>query len=205
MQQHLYKTMHKTQKIGEHWDHVPDHEEWRYCTTCQRTEDMEHIMTGCSARAREKIWQLAEAAWPHNHLPWPEITLGTILGCGSITSPREPTQDEGENQQQRRNYRGAMRLLQILISESAYLIWVLRCERVIQPRTHSETEIEKRWLRAINKRLIDDKITATKIKHGISHINLVKRTWEAVLRKDGELPEKWMHNREVLVGRGVRP
>lgn len=98
-----------------------------------------------------------------------------------------------------------MRLLQILISESAYLIWVLRCERVIQPRTHSETEIEKRWLRAINKRLIDDKITATKIKHGISHINLVKRTWEAVLRKDGELPEKWMHNREVLVGRGVRP
>jgi ribonuclease HI len=205
VQQHLYKTMHKTQKIGEHWDHVPGHEEWRYCTTCQRTEDMEHIMTGCSARAREKIWQLAEAAWPHNHLPWPEITLGTILGCGSITSPREPAQDEGENQQQRRNYRGAMRLLQILISESAYLIWVLRCERVIQPRTHSETEIEKRWLRAINKRLIDDKITATKIKRGISHINLVKRTWEAVLRKDGELPEKWMHNREVLVGRGVRP
>jgi hypothetical protein len=141
--------MHKTQKIGEHWDHIPGHKEWHFCTTCQRTEDMEHIMTGCSTRAREKIWQLAEAAWPHNHLPWPEIMLGTILGCRSITSPQEPTQGEGENQQQRHNYRGAMRLLQILISESAYLIWVLRCERVIQLQTHSEIKIKKRWLQAI--------------------------------------------------------
>ena len=36
----------------------------------------------------------------------------------------------------------ASRLLQILFSESAYLIWSLRCERVIGGRTHSPPRIQ---------------------------------------------------------------
>ncbi|KAH9008310.1 hypothetical protein EDB85DRAFT_1837444, partial [Lactarius pseudohatsudake] len=56
------------------------------------------------------------------------------------------------------------RLLQILLSESAHLIWVTRCERTIQLKEHSTEEIERRWLAQINRRLINDKIIATKIK-----------------------------------------
>ena len=53
-----------------------------------------------------------------------------------------------------RTNHGAKRLLQILLSEAAHLIWVLRCERVIRdpddpPRFHTEEEINARWLRAI--------------------------------------------------------
>jgi hypothetical protein len=97
-----------------------------------------------------------------------------------------------------------MRLLQIIISEAAYLIWVLRCERVIQERTHSESEIKTRWTRAINKRLTDDKITATKIKRDKATHLKVRSTWEDVLKRQGELPNDWIFNREVLVGRRLR-
>jgi hypothetical protein len=90
--------------------------------------------------------------------------------------------------------------MQILITESAYLIWSLRCERVIQEKTHSEREINTRWLHAINKRLTDDKITATRIKRDKQTEQKVRRTWEHVLKKEQDLPNNWFLYREVLVG-----
>jgi hypothetical protein len=96
------------------------------------------------------------------------------------------------------------RLLQILVSESAHLIWVLRCEHIINERSHTPTEIKSRWLRAINSRLIDDKIIATKIHHRKTSLKLVKSTWTKVLQKDGHIPWDWFHHREVLVGRRVQ-
>ena len=82
-----------------------------------------------------------------------------------------------------------------------YLIWVLRCERVIQEKPLHDGEIRARWYRAINDRLTTDKVTATKIKRTYQFTNLVKGTWEPALRKIMELPVKWMECREVLVGR----
>jgi hypothetical protein len=40
----------------------------------------------------------------------------------------------GEDNRETRTGAGAARLLQILLTESAHLIWVLRCERVIQEK-----------------------------------------------------------------------
>jgi hypothetical protein len=85
--------------------------------------------------------------------------------------------------------------------------WVLRCERVIQEKQHTENEIKKRWLRAINERLTIDKITATKVKRndGFTTVTtLVVETWEQALNKEGGLPLNWLTNREVLVGRTVQ-
>jgi hypothetical protein len=95
---------------------------------------------------------------------------------------------------------GATRLLRILVSESAYLIWTLRCEHVIWEKTHSRLEIKKKWTQAINRRLTEDKIIATKVKRDIAHIRKGKNTWEAVLGKTEELPDGWIYLREVLVG-----
>ena len=100
-------------------------------------------------------------------------------------------------------YKGATHLLQILISKVAHLIWVMRCERVIQERTHSNKEIEGRWYKVINQRLTDDKITATVIKCGTLLTQLVEATWEAVLKKNSNLLIEWIKNCEVLVGRRV--
>ena len=63
---------------------------------------------------------MARDLWPHEQDLWPEINLGTILGCGALSTPaineREPNERENENE--RRNTpqqpRGTTRLLQIL-------------------------------------------------------------------------------------------
>jgi hypothetical protein len=96
-----------------------------------------------------------------------------------------------------------MRLLQIIISEAAHIIWVLRCERVIQEKQHTPEEIEMRWIKAINRRLTDDKITATMIKREKPHTLLVEATWEDALKKISDLPDEWISNCEVLVGRSA--
>jgi hypothetical protein len=43
-------------------------------------------------------------------------------------------------------------------------IEILRCERVIQEKTHNAREITARWIKNINKRLTEDRIIATVIK-----------------------------------------
>ncbi|KAF8488654.1 hypothetical protein F5888DRAFT_1949058, partial [Russula emetica] len=102
--------------------------------------------------------------------------------------------------------RGAKRLLQILLSEAAHLIWVLRCERVIQDeeneeRTHTDREIRTRWFKAINARLTEDKITATRVKRNEQTLQRVKETWELALKRSADIPHNWIFIREVLVGR----
>jgi hypothetical protein len=88
---------------------------------------------------------------------------------------------------------GATRLAVILISEAAYLIWTLRCDRVINNRSHSTNEVESAWRRAINRRLAEDVITATKISRQDDFIKLVKSTWmKALQKKHRELPENWL-------------
>ena len=85
--------------------------------------------------------------------------------------------------------------------ELAYLIWVLRCRRVIQGKQHTKNEVEGRWLRAINERLTIDEITTTKIKRNKGFTKHVVDTWEQALKKKRELPINWINCSEVLVGR----
>jgi ribonuclease HI len=208
IKQFLYKAMHGTRKVGKYWQRIPDNEQREFCKTCRVTESMEHIPVHCQAAPRRIIWTLAEELWPHTQTLWPEIGLGIILGCGTTTLPPEENQEspnERGNIAQRTEKRGARRLLQILLSEAAYLIWVLRCERVIgdsnEERIHTDREIQTRWLRVINARLTEDKITATKVKRDEKSLHRVKETWKPILTRSADLPHNWVYNREVLVGR----
>src|SRR6266404_2890728 len=203
VQQFLFKAIHSTQMVGEVWSHIPNHEQQSSCTTCQSLKSMEHILTRCNDPARIRIWQLAEEHWPHGQQSWLEINLGTILGCSSIQAQ---TRNDARAPAPRRDTKkkAATRLLQILISESAHLIWVIRCERVIQGKNLTRSEINARWLKAINRRLTNDKIATTKIRRDKPFTNLVIATWEEVLKKHTVLPFRWLHNREVLVGMRVQ-
>jgi ribonuclease HI len=200
IQQFLYKALHGTQKIGNFWENIPGYEARQICHICDETESIEHILVRCTTTPPNMIWDLAKNTWPHAP-HWPEISIGIILGCGTISPPgiAQPEQPDA-NRNHGRVPRGATRLLQILISESAHLIWVLRCERVIQERTHTPSEIRCRWLRVINARLTDDKIIATKIKRGEETNRKVRHTWEHVLKKQMDLPRDWIASPEVLVG-----
>jgi ribonuclease HI/exonuclease III len=199
IQQFLFKSIHSTQKIGPFWSKTRRYQHRQLCRTCNTIETMEHILLNCNEIAVRTIWELAKNHWPHEDIPPPELSIGIILGCGSVKAPRA-AQNQGPNRS-----KGPTRLLQILVSESAHLIWVLRCERVIQKRRANEAEIKARWTNAINRRLTDDKINATRIKRDKRTERKVKSTWEAILARSQDLPDQWLHNREVLVGRRAGP
>ena len=201
--QFLFKSLHGVYMIGGYWTHIPAIADRSLCTTCGVTESMDHILIHCRSTPMQLIWQLAKDTWPHANIPWPEISLGIILGCRCLTVPPEANQ---EQHQGNAHLRGASCLLRILISESAHLIWALQCDRVIQEKVHNHLEIRNKWLNAIDKRLTDDKITASTIKRNKGFTTLVVNTWEHVLSKDGALPNSWINVHEVLVGsRSRRP
>jgi len=188
VQQFLYKTIHGTHMIGGYWRHINGYEEREKCATCNETESMSHILTRCREKNTQTIWQLAKALWPHRNIPWPEITLGTILGCGNITlRPNRPRRND-QRRQHKPSHQGPSRLFQILLSESAYLIWVLRCERVIQEKPLPNKEIRARWQHAINERLTIDKVTATRITRTKRFTKLVEDTWVPALGKEWGTP-----------------
>ena len=187
--QFLFKAIHSTQKVGSYWSHIPNLEDRRYCNVCNVMESMEHILLHCQADTNETIWQLARNIWPHNPVHWPHLNFGILLGCGAIHLPAEPLQQEALTPPHRPHYhKGATRLLQILLSESLHLIWVLRCERVMQEKTHSHNEIKKRWSHVINSQLTQDNIIASKVRRNKSFSDLVKTTWKPALAANGRLP-----------------
>ena len=199
VQQFLYKTIHSTQMIGEVWMNIQGYHQRASCAPCGVTENMSHILLSCTTGPTALIWKLAKELWPHNNIRWPALSLGTIMGCGCLSA--KPDNRNQETDAPQTLLRGASRLLQITVSEAAHLIWVMHCKRVIQEKTHSPEEVEMRWYKAINRRLTDDKITATIIKRDPQFTQLVEATWECALRKISNPPDMWINNREVLVGR----
>jgi hypothetical protein len=158
-------------------------------------------MTECPNETRTTIWNLAENLWPEKYGEWPQITIGTIMGCGNINAlPNNRQENDPQEEQQEKGKKGAMRLLRILISESAHLIWVLRCDRTINGTKHSEQSINKRWITTLNKRLQTDRITAKMIIRKDKYKKLVTSTWSDVITKDTNYNNNWATALEVLVG-----
>ncbi|KAH9952311.1 hypothetical protein BC827DRAFT_1103266, partial [Russula dissimulans] len=81
IQQFLFKSMHSTQKIGTYWANVRGNENRQFCDRCDTTETMDHILTECEETLARMIWGWAQHYWPHKKYEWPNICLGTILGC----------------------------------------------------------------------------------------------------------------------------
>ncbi|KAJ7676571.1 hypothetical protein DFH06DRAFT_976497, partial [Mycena polygramma] len=144
----MWMCLHQAYKCGEHWINATGFEQRAPCVHCHVDETMEHILLECNAPGQSTVWKLCEELWNKKHGQFPTLKIGTILGCGIAEfKDRKGVIDKETG-----------RLFKILISESAYLIWLLRCERVISRRNdpakyHTEVEIHNRWLRCINNRL----------------------------------------------------
>jgi ribonuclease HI len=149
--QFIRKGLHNAHRIGTYWTHIPECEDCGICKDCNTLEDLEHILVKCQCAGRETIWRAAEKLWLEKESDWPEVSLGTILGCGLAEFHDESGKEK----------KGTRRLYRILMSESAYLIWRIRNDRVIsrggEPAT--EDEIVNRWKFAINQRLQVDKLS----------------------------------------------
>jgi ribonuclease HI len=150
--QFLYKTIHNTYILGKRWLNIPDQQQRATCQACEENwEDMRHILIDCDKNEAAQVWAMARNAWPHEDYKWPKVHLGTITGCGAIQfKPRNDKRGEEARAA------GASRLVRIIISESAHLIWCLRCDRSMNNNQLSPDAIQSAWKNRIRSRLNAD-------------------------------------------------
>ncbi|KAJ7206817.1 hypothetical protein GGX14DRAFT_567892 [Mycena pura] len=77
---------------------------------CGVTENLAHVLLECTAPGQQEIWAAAEELWKKKAGHWPELSLGSLPGCGLARFPKEAVPASCE------------RLYRILISESMFVI-----------------------------------------------------------------------------------
>ncbi|KAJ7164576.1 hypothetical protein C8R43DRAFT_1086077 [Mycena crocata] len=186
----LWMLIHDGYKVGNHWKNIPGHEEKMMCSWCEEPETMEHILIQCEAPGQERIWELASELWKlktGENLCKPVV--GQIMACGAIAKGTPST----------------TQLFRILVSESAFLVWKLRNERVIQEKDPASLrEIHNRWLKTINNRLQLDCVMTNVRKYGKKSLKkkVGEDTWKKTLKNEDRLPKNWTWETGVLVGVG---
>ncbi|KAF5335272.1 hypothetical protein D9758_016227 [Tetrapyrgos nigripes] len=194
----LWMVTHDAYMAGSHWQRQNFSSELQERATCKhdgQLEDMEHILTSCESPGQTVIWELAKNLWKKkSEKEWYPPGLGAIIGAAT---------GEVTNNETGKRIPGDTRLWRILITESAYLIWALRCERVIAKDNtpFSEEEIENRWWKMIDERFkLDARMTSKKYEHKAMPRKLVENTWKGLLHDEENLPEDWINLAGVLVG-----
>ncbi|KZV90723.1 hypothetical protein EXIGLDRAFT_616541 [Exidia glandulosa HHB12029] len=193
----FWRLMHNVPKVGKYWLNIANKEHRSECQPCECLESMDHILFECTSLGQELIWDEAKELWNRTGREWPEMSLGAVIGCALIV-----VRDE-----RGKAISGASRLLKIIISEAAYLIWKIRCERVIEhgndpEKLPTETEIINRFRAAMQKRLkIDTMLTSKrKFKQRAIPTKILRGTWENILIwPNGAPPERWWSRPESLV------
>ncbi|CAK5265453.1 unnamed protein product [Mycena citricolor] len=190
----LWKSIHNAHRIGAFWKHIPDCEDRATCQTCSTEETLEHILCDCTCVGQDEVWKLAGNLWETTGKPWFKPSLGAILGVGllKVKSVNKPDP-------------GLTRLLHIIISESMFLIWKLRNQRVISNngQPHTPKEIEQRWNHLIESRFKLECAMTNKLRFGKRALALrtLEATWRPVLTSSDDIPEHWVNCPRVLVGR----
>ncbi|EPS97651.1 hypothetical protein FOMPIDRAFT_1128035, partial [Fomitopsis schrenkii] len=193
----LWKALHGAHRCGVFWSKIPGLEERALCAHCKTTDSLEHILVKCGATGQNEIWNLTRNLWTKSGFDWPNTTYIEALTFGLRRWKRHGSTEEEQS---------ASRLWRILISESLYLIWKLRCERVIEHEgeigwAHPAASIQSRWLATMNSRLLlDREMTRPRRAHRSIPEDLVQNTWKCVLQNKDNLPKEWHKKPWVLVG-----
>jgi ribonuclease HI/exonuclease III len=196
IRQFIYKSIHGIHKIGEYWDNIPGHRSYSSCKTCGMTETFAHIMFECASEAREAVWALAENAWDSSRYEWPMLTEGLVMGVGLLKAI--PKLDQPTPMAPMGVPGGASRLLRILISESAFVIWKIRNDLAIAKKRTSARSATAKWRYAMEDRLRTDRLLASRDKEDRSAWR-VKGTWSGALIDIEGLPENWLTDMTVEV------
>ncbi|KAE9384930.1 hypothetical protein BT96DRAFT_769711, partial [Gymnopus androsaceus JB14] len=159
-------------------------------------ESLEHILLECDRSWRRLIWEMAKSLWPNtpDHGPWKKPNLGIILGTNLL----EFKDAKGKPAP------GIKRLYKILITESAHLIWKLRCEAVIDRENEDipDKETYNRLCQVLNQRLARDQSLTYKPRWKKSALTKKKvlQTWNPIIKDPQKLPSDWIDEAGVLVG-----
>jgi hypothetical protein len=205
--QFLYKAMHGAQKVGMYWRNIEGAEDRAKCTICGVVdESMQHILLECPSTARKEVWKLARRTWPTGYQKWRTVDMGLILGSGAINLKADPRRTTGQKSLKtaKRKAQGRSELMQDLIRESAHLIWVMRCERVVGDRKGQagKSEIQRRWFRKIDDKLLSERALATRPRAKAKTKRRLTFKWDDVIEvENGTHPsDGWLTMKGFLVG-----
>ncbi|KAF6763351.1 hypothetical protein DFP72DRAFT_759224, partial [Ephemerocybe angulata] len=194
-----WKALNGAHKVGEFWKHTPVSDRYMPCTSCNApVESLEHIIFECRMTNQELVWKLTKDLWNRTSATFPDLNLGIVLGISEIDIKREDGSTD----------RGLTRLFRILISETVYLIWLLRCEwrisREADPmRVHPASEVTARWNARIGRRMRMDWNLTNQAIHKTRALNksLVQRTWNRLRLSETGITVNVSEG--VLVGSGA--
>ncbi|EJD38392.1 hypothetical protein AURDEDRAFT_27869, partial [Auricularia subglabra TFB-10046 SS5] len=117
----LWKAIHGAHKIGPYFKNMPSPwKEIATCPTCGVEESMEHVLLDCPDSKQEVIWNLVKDFFAMKRID-AGVSYGTIMGCANVR-----LEGFGSNRDIPRE-----RAYRIVVSESAFLAWKLRCEKRI--------------------------------------------------------------------------
>ncbi|EJD38460.1 hypothetical protein AURDEDRAFT_25537, partial [Auricularia subglabra TFB-10046 SS5] len=134
---------------------------------------IEHILLHCTSSGQSTIWPLVRIFLHHRKVDFTP-SLGAILGCASRAcegswGPRSVSVE--------RSYR-------IVVSESAFMIWKIRCEKRIGHAEDPEWQlpaeaIKKKWNKMLSVRYFRDLKLTNKKRYGRRALDehLVRWTW----------------------------
>src|SRR5260370_11808812 len=134
-------------------------EEHRMCENCEMIKTINNILVECKVKQGPQIWKSAKEICETKHIPWPpNIDISTIMALPLL----KVRSNDGRIRQ------GATRLFLIIMSECAFLIWKLRCKRILEPG-HQDGITTKEAINqvraTVNSRLNQDKILTSKIRY----------------------------------------
>jgi ribonuclease HI/endonuclease/exonuclease/phosphatase family metal-dependent hydrolase len=207
--QYLFRMAHDTYLLGEMWLETKNPER-AACSRCgHRDESMTHILFECQAPERGALWALAKSAWMGQGHEWIEPSLGLIIAAGAIrlkpiATPRGGPRSEASAAA------AASRRLQVFLSETAHLIWALRCERVIQGNQPTVRTAEARWWAKMNGRLRTDRNIAHRSTKKKKDIAKMAALWQPLVDRlgtceDNTYDEDWLTTPGVFSGYKMSP
>jgi len=193
----IWRGLHDSLWTGRWWLNINGFERRAECFKCDTIESLEHILTECTASGQKEIWGIAEKLWNKSGHKWPEMTLGTIMGC-SLANYKD-TSGKPDT--------GANRRFMILVSESSFLIWKIRCEwRISQgsdlSKIPTHTEVVSKWVQTIGWCIhLDILSTDTKCyRRQATSIKVLEQAWNKILSSDNIKGLQFTDITRVLVG-----
>jgi ribonuclease HI len=191
----LWKHAHGIFRLGSFWNNIPGLEERGTFPLCQNQETFQHIIQECSSTERKTVWKAANRLWKTRYDDDLPTTEGAVLGCGLASFTRGDGKPDAPKN----------RLYRILMSESAHLIWILRCERRIRDEDHSERAIYNRWDRKINDRMRVDCLLTNEYLFEKKALKTKKvyDTWTKYSTSTTDLRRDWCRQPGVLVGKDL--
>ncbi|KAJ7699081.1 hypothetical protein B0H14DRAFT_3036504 [Mycena olivaceomarginata] len=81
----IWQAIHKDiARTTRYWRNKPAFEHYVECRQCRVDHGIEHSLVECDVPGREQLWNLAKSLWDRKGHEWPEVSIRSILACGSL-------------------------------------------------------------------------------------------------------------------------